>query len=325
MAHYHKDRKEWKQMMQYCEQALTIIPKADENVAPNQIEERMLILLGDAAEGLGDMKRAQECDYKARKIFLASGSTKPFTDLVSCDRREAIRLLAAGKPLEAAHALLCAPKMYAQRLHYTGLNLMDLHDVLEPVMDALKVLADALVQTGNPECVANGELTRADVEETEAILVGYWEGVLEETRWALTEQRREAAAAAVTSVVAEEEWAALSKKSKAAKRKQQKRKAQQQKKAAEKAEAAGGEETQQREEEMNQEEEEEEGNPPDVTAAAAALSAMAVSGVGAQVEEEGEKDKDECSVCLNAIDSSDADNPAGPPLLCGHRYHASCL
>jgi len=31
-------------------------------------------------------------------------------------------------------------------------------------------------------------------------------------------------------------------------------------------------------------------------------------------------------VCLNAIESVDANNPAGPPLLvCGHRYHAFCL
>ena len=30
-------------------------------------------------------------------------------------------------------------------------------------------------------------------------------------------------------------------------------------------------------------------------------------------------------VCLTAIDGNDVDNPAGPPLVCGHRYHAFCL
>jgi hypothetical protein len=60
-------------------------------------------------------------------------------------------------------------------------------------------------------------------------------------------------------------------------------------------------------------------------ATAAALSVITVSGVGAQGGEEGEEDKDECSVYLNTIDNEDADNPAGPALLCGHRYHAVCL
>jgi hypothetical protein len=48
---------------------------------------------------------------------------------------------------------------------------------------------------------------------------------------------------------------------------------------------------------------------------------MAALGVGREEEEE----KSECSVCLNVIESDDARNPAGPPLLCGHRYHAFCL
>jgi len=30
-------------------------------------------------------------------------------------------------------------------------------------------------------------------------------------------------------------------------------------------------------------------------------------------------------MCLNAIGSGDTDNPAGPPLRYGHRYHAFCL
>jgi len=324
MAHSYKERKKWKQMMQCCEEALTFIPKANENCAPNQIEERMLILLADAAEGLGDMKRAQEFNEKARKTFRASGLTKSSTNLMSCKRREAIRLLAAEKPLDAALALARAPEMYANRLHYTGINLMDLHDVLQPIMAALKVQADAMVQVGIPKYVAQGELIRADVEETEAILAGYWEGVLEETRWELAEQRRVAAVATVTHVEAQAEAAAV-KKSKAANRKQQKRKAQQQKKAAEKAEAAGREEAQQTEGEGDHGGLKEDGNPPDVTAAAAALSAMAVSGVGGQVEEKEQEQGDECSVCLNAIESDDADNPADPPLMCGHRYHAFCL
>lgn len=130
------------------------------------------------------------------------------------------------------------------------------------------------------------------------------------------------------------------KKSKAAKRKQQKRKAQQQKKAAEASvmaaaaavcdqEEGGATETQgQQEQEQEGEErkdagEEKEGEGEGATQQAAAIltAGMAALGVGRQ-EEEGE---DECSVCFNVIESDDAHNPAGPPLLCGHRYHAFCL
>lgn len=66
------------------------------------------------------------------------------------------------------------------------------------------------------------------------------------------------------------------------------------------------------EQEEEQEEREEEGEQDSVTAAAAALAAVAMK--------EEEEEEDECSVCLNAIDSNDAGNPAGPPLVCGHRF-----
>ena len=72
------------------------------------------------------------------------------------------------------------------------------------------------MQSNIPQNVFNGRQIQADVEETEAILAGYWEGVLEETRWELAEQRRAAGRGTGAAV----------KKSKAPKRKQQKRNAQ---------------------------------------------------------------------------------------------------
>jgi len=46
---------------------------------------------------------------------------------------------------------------------------------------------------------------------------------------------------------------------------------------------------------------------------------MGLSGTnGQEGKEEGEE---ECLVCLNVLDGDDA----GPPLVCGHRYHAFCL
>jgi len=56
----------------------------------------------------------------------------------------------------------------------------------------------------------------ADVEETKAILTGYWEGVSKETGRELAEQRREA----VPVVAGEGQSAPVMKKGKAAKRKQ---------------------------------------------------------------------------------------------------------
>jgi hypothetical protein len=191
---------------------------------------------------------------------------------------------------------------------------------------------------------------KADVEETEAIWTGYSEGVLEKIWWELELRRRAGA---------RKEAVPAMKKSKAAKRKQQKRKAQQQKKAAEMAEAAavtaaagGGELTQgeaeirsqeqalgeeQREDEqkiersedagMSKEEEDSSGNQHPVTAVTEDLKAMALGERKKEVEkeEEEEEEEEECSVCLVAIESDDVDNPAGPPLVCGHRYHALCL
>lgn len=78
-------------------------------------------------------------------------------------------------------------------------------------------------------------------------------------------------------------------------------------------------------EEQEEEKEQEEVNSQEaMAAAAAALAAMAVS-EGKGQEEGEEEEEDECSLCLNDIDSNDAENPAGPSLVCGHRYHAFCL
>ena len=113
---------------------------------------------------------------------------------------------------------------------------------LKPVVAPLKVLADALVQTGTAANVLEAGRIRAEVQETEAIVVAYWEGILEETRWELAEQRRTAVAAggaaAGEALEAEGGTGPAKKKSKATKRKQQKRMAQQQKKVVEAAEAA---------------------------------------------------------------------------------------
>ena len=59
------------------------------------------------------------------------------------------------------------------------------------------------------------------------------------------------------------------------------------------------------------------------TAAMAVVVVCKKKGQEEQEVEDGEEE--ECSVCLNAIDNNDTDNPAGRSLVCGHRYHAFCL
>ena len=310
-------------------------------------------MLADAAEGQGDLKRAREYDEQVRKKIARSNVHISDEETVGAARRHALELLAEGKPHEAGPILTYVPNIYQRMLQYGGINLMELQK-LKLVMAALKVLVTAMLQTGKPEFISKAKKIQADVDETEAILTGYWEGVLGEARRDLEEQRR--AAAAEAAVVAEGDAAVALKKSKAAKRKQQKRKAQQVKEAEAAAVAAalaaahGGEVTQWQEEEgkeaqqeqeqveegkgdergkVEEEDGEEGGAGSGVIIATAALAAMAVGANkgegGGEAAEEEEEEEDECSVCLNAIHSGDADNPAGPPLICGHRYHSFCL
>ena len=248
-----------------------------------------------------------------------------------------------GRAEEAVETLEDAQSLYRSML-LPGINFTTLN-WLRSAMAALKVFIDALVQTGQSCHIHDAKRIHADVEETEAILAGYWEGVLEETRRELREQQR--AGGLGEAGAAGEEGGEAKKKSKAAKRKQQKRKAQQHKRGAEVAEAAaaaaveggvvggvaGGQQEQgqeaqqaQQQEEGKENDEEQEGDVKDneqaVTAAAAGMAAMGLEETEDQQEEEEE---DECSVCLNAIESNGAVNPAGPPLVCGHRYHAFCF
>ena len=99
-----------------------------------------------------------------------------------------MQLLAVGRSEEAARTLNDAATLYKNIL-LPGINLTDLC-FLRSTMAALKVLVDALMQTGDSSNILNAALLQADVEETEAILAGYREGVLEETRGELREQQR---------------------------------------------------------------------------------------------------------------------------------------
>ena len=111
----------------------------------------------------------------------------------SPNRRKAIEFLAAGKPYEATQVLSMIPLVFANTVSAVGTFNIMIFPAFEPIM---AVLTDAMVQTGDADYAFQAEEIRTEVEETEAIVSAYWEGVLEGTRRELRERRRDAAALA---------------------------------------------------------------------------------------------------------------------------------
>ena len=178
MAPYYNERKEWDKVVQCCEEALTTIPDPDELMQDRELyfDVRFLLLLADAAEGQADVKRAFAYDEKAKKLWLEEHETLfNLRDFVACNRRQAFRLLAGGRPEEAAQLLEIVPRVYGQMVERSGINIQDTYQ-FGPMLAALKVLAGALVLTESVESMKEAERIRADVAETEAIIAGYREG-----------------------------------------------------------------------------------------------------------------------------------------------------
>lgn len=65
MATYHTERKELSKAIECCEEGLMLLPDSEGGM---ELGERPLLLLANAAEKQGDMRRARECDDKAKKI-----------------------------------------------------------------------------------------------------------------------------------------------------------------------------------------------------------------------------------------------------------------
>lgn len=201
MARCHKVRNEWDSMIKRCEEALVLLPEGKKHGDIGLVEERLLILLADAAEAKGNTKLSREYDDKAKKVWsLKPVSTLLFPEIVACYRREAVELLAAGKAFDAMRTLMHVPQLYLDFLGNSGLSLQNVY-MLRPLMAALTVLADAATRSGHAEGLKVAQRYRADVEEMEAILAAYWDGILEETRRELAERRGAAAAVGVAAGV----------------------------------------------------------------------------------------------------------------------------
>ena len=84
LAIYHKERKEWVNVSKCCEEALTLLPKAKDGISNGLIEEiRLLLLLADAAEGDGNMRRARYYDKTAKRVWSAKGMENPLADFAT--------------------------------------------------------------------------------------------------------------------------------------------------------------------------------------------------------------------------------------------------
>jgi tetratricopeptide (TPR) repeat protein len=98
MARCHQERKDWVALTGCCEEALALIPEAEGGlVRAARRQERLLLCLADAAEAQGDMELARDYDEKAKKLWSEFRGEGEFAELVACDRREAIELLATGQ------------------------------------------------------------------------------------------------------------------------------------------------------------------------------------------------------------------------------------
>lgn len=159
--------------------------------------------------------KAHEYDDKAKKLWIDNNKGHNICNIefVPCYRREAITLLAAGRPRDAVQVLAYCEKSYIVHFTYANGNLTASH-FLSALTAALKVLADALEQTApahnrsrwftffrappSQDLIRAGRI-RTDVEETEAIVAAYREGVLDETRRELRDQQQAVATAAAAS------------------------------------------------------------------------------------------------------------------------------
>ena len=125
MARYHYERKEWKKVIKSCEEGVLLVPQVRQDVGVGdigQLEERLLLLLADACEEDGNMRRARECDEKAKAIWQKRGRPSSSIELVNPLCREALELWAAGRWGEADETLQSVLNTYVALLLFTGIN-----------------------------------------------------------------------------------------------------------------------------------------------------------------------------------------------------------
>ena len=234
------------------------------------------------------LRRAQEYDKKAKKVWSDQWGANTGTAALSCRRREAIELLKAGRAIEAVEALKSAPPTYREFLHHSGINHSELHH-LQPVMAAVKALADAMEQTGSTDILLRPGKFGRTWRRRRLFWKHFGKG-----SW-----KRPGGNSESNGPRQQRHHGATMKKSKAAMRKQQKRKAQQQKKAGVAATEAtvGGEDVGQEQGEKKEqvheqigerhEQKEQEGQQA-VAVAAAAMGGLALGAIMDQDQEEEE-------------------------------------
>lgn len=97
MGYYHLERKGCANSIKLCEETLILLPEARKEIPMRESEAQLLLMLVDAAEGQGDMKRALEYDEKAVEANRTHNDGRYLGELVTSLRREAVELLGAGR------------------------------------------------------------------------------------------------------------------------------------------------------------------------------------------------------------------------------------
>lgn len=144
LARYHKERKDWTKTIECSAKALQIFPHVKKGILIDEMDKRLLLLLADAAEGQGDLKRAREFDMETLKVWYGQGGTSLNIEFVDCYRRQALEQLAAGLPHEAAMSLKSILRLHVCLFQEAGIHFEQLEH-LKSLIAALKVLVEAMM------------------------------------------------------------------------------------------------------------------------------------------------------------------------------------
>jgi hypothetical protein len=146
LARIYKERKDWPNVFKYCAEIVRVLPQAPTSLPQAQCQAKLQLLLADAEEGRGNLRRAREHDEEAKRRWRESGQDILSVEMVAYFRRKAIERLRAGNHLEAFDLLKHVPLIYKHTFEFSGVNFMTYH-CLRPIMAALEVLASTLEDT----------------------------------------------------------------------------------------------------------------------------------------------------------------------------------
>lgn len=138
----------------------------------------MYIFLANAAEGMENVEEKFMYDQTAMKLWgrEPQGSGPLCYEIWSCYGRRMGEFVSYLGDLEGACAIFAkAEELYISIIDNMGINMRNIDHLLLPAMKACTSYTMALLAKGDTE---HGFALLLDVQETQAILDGYREGIL---------------------------------------------------------------------------------------------------------------------------------------------------